>query len=69
MTGYVSWYIIRVLALTVIPQMIAKHVMNIHMNREDTQAEAVGEISIEKMKRYIAYCKAFVLQLSGLLNC
>jgi DNA replication licensing factor MCM5 len=37
---------------------IAKHVMNIHMNRPNTDAGAVGEIDIEKMKRYVAYCKA-----------
>ncbi|KIY51314.1 MCM-domain-containing protein [Fistulina hepatica ATCC 64428] len=40
---------------------IAKHVMNIHMNRPnqpiDQNGEAVGELSLEKMKRYIAYCK------------
>ncbi|GAA5881058.1 hypothetical protein JCM16303_004661 [Sporobolomyces ruberrimus] len=36
---------------------IAKHVMNIHMNRA-TENSAVGEIDIEKMKRYISYCKA-----------
>ncbi|GAA5913817.1 MCM DNA helicase complex subunit MCM5 [Sporobolomyces salmoneus] len=36
---------------------IAKHVMNIHMNRA-TESSAVGEIDIEKMKRYISYCKA-----------
>lgn len=35
---------------------IAHHVMNIHMNKAAT--EAVGEIPIEKMKRYIAYCKS-----------
>ena len=38
--------------------------MNIHMNRPnenaDENGEAVGEIDIDKMKRYIAYCKAFV---------
>ncbi|EPQ60991.1 MCM-domain-containing protein [Gloeophyllum trabeum ATCC 11539] len=43
-------------------RMIAKHVMNIHMNRPnqaaDENGEAVGEIDIDKMKRYIAYCKA-----------
>ncbi|KAH8120608.1 MCM-domain-containing protein [Phellopilus nigrolimitatus] len=41
---------------------IAKHVMNIHMNRPNEltgeNGEAVGEIDIDKMKRYIAYCKA-----------
>lgn len=31
--------------------------MNIHMNRA-TESSAVGEIDIEKMKRYISYCKA-----------
>lgn len=43
--------------------MIAKHVMNIHMNRPnqsaDDNGETVGEIDIDKMKRYIAYCKRF----------
>lgn len=38
-------------------QTIAKHVMNIHMNRQN-ENEAVGEIDIEKMKRYIAFCKS-----------
>ena len=45
-------------------QMIAKHVMNIHMNRPnqngDENGEVVGEIDIDKMKRYIAFCKAYV---------
>lgn len=45
--------------------MIAKHVMNIHMNRPnqsaDENGEAVGEIDIDKMKRYISYCKAYVI--------
>ncbi|KAJ8596508.1 MCM-domain-containing protein [Rhizopogon salebrosus TDB-379] len=43
-------------------RMIAKHVMNIHMNRPnqnaDDNGETVGEIDIDKMKRYIAYCKS-----------
>ena len=43
-------------------QMIAKHVMNIHMNRPnqsaDENGDVVGEIDIDKMKRYISYCKA-----------
>ena len=39
-------------------QAIAKHVMGIHMNRgNDNANEAVGEIDIDKMKKYIAYCK------------
>ncbi|KAI0670194.1 ATP dependent DNA helicase [Trametes maxima] len=43
-------------------RMIAKHVMNIHMNRPnqgtDENGEAVGDIDLDKMKRYIAYCKS-----------
>ena len=31
-------------------------VMNIHMNRA-TETQAIGEIDIDKMKRYITYCK------------
>lgn len=45
-------------------QTIAKHVMNIHMNRPnavaDENGEVVGEINIDKMKRYISYCKSYV---------
>ncbi|BEI81572.1 hypothetical protein CcaverHIS002_0207320 [Cutaneotrichosporon cavernicola] len=36
---------------------IAKHVMDIHMNRQ-VDTEAQGEIDIDKMKRYISYCKS-----------
>ncbi|KAJ3513554.1 hypothetical protein NLJ89_g2886 [Agrocybe chaxingu] len=43
-------------------KMIAKHVMNIHMNRQnvdgDEDGNAVGEIDLDKMKGYIAYCKS-----------
>ncbi|KAF7789205.1 hypothetical protein EIP86_000145 [Pleurotus ostreatoroseus] len=43
-------------------RMIAKHVMNIHMNRPnqnaDENGDVVGEIDIDKMKRFISYCKA-----------
>ena len=48
-----------------VSQLIAKHVMNIHMNRPtqngDENGEVVGEIDIDKMKRFIAFCKAYVL--------
>ncbi|KAG6869157.1 hypothetical protein C0993_012256 [Termitomyces sp. T159_Od127] len=38
---------------------IAQHVMNIHMNRpNDESGENVGELDLDKMKRYIAYCKS-----------
>ncbi|KXN83612.1 DNA replication licensing factor mcm5 [Leucoagaricus sp. SymC.cos] len=42
-------------------KLIAKHVMNIHMNRQNQDEEGVqaeGEIPLEKMKKYIAYCKS-----------
>jgi len=42
-------------------QTIAKHVMNIHMNRPNENGEVVGEIDIDKMKRYISYCKSYVI--------
>jgi DNA replication licensing factor MCM5 len=32
--------------------------MNIHMNRTNEVTEAVGDIPIDKMKRYISYCRA-----------
>lgn len=35
---------------------IAKHVMGIHMNRADA-TEVEGEIPIDKMRRYISYCR------------
>ena len=44
---------------------MALHVLNIHMNRPNSNAgengEAVDEIDIVKMKRYISYCKSCVL--------
>lgn len=37
---------------------IANHVMNIHTGHTDAQLEASGaELSMEKMKRYITYCR------------
>ena len=51
--------------------MIAKHVMNIHMNRQNVNTVEnggnVGEIPLEKMKRYISYCKTCVSFFA--LNC
>lgn len=44
-------------------QLIAKHVMNLHMNRPNVGGEtgdAEGEINLDRMKRYIAYCKSYV---------
>ncbi|CAK5279944.1 unnamed protein product [Mycena citricolor] len=40
-------------------KMIAKYVMNTQMGRsEDNADRAVGELSLDLMKRYIAYCKS-----------
>ncbi|KAK9450358.1 MCM2/3/5 family-domain-containing protein [Limtongia smithiae] len=40
-------------------QSVAKHVMNIHMNQSTVATEEqAGEIPIEKMRRYISYCKS-----------
>ncbi|KAK0505988.1 MCM-domain-containing protein [Armillaria luteobubalina] len=38
---------------------IAKHVLNVHMNRPNnlTDENGEGELPLDKMKRYIAYCK------------
>ena len=36
---------------------IARHVMNIHMNRATEQAGAVGDIDLDKMKRLISFVK------------
>lgn len=38
-------------------QTIARHVMNIHMDRADTSTAVNGEIDVDKMKKFIAYCK------------
>ncbi|PFH46633.1 hypothetical protein AMATHDRAFT_7565 [Amanita thiersii Skay4041] len=37
---------------------IARHVMNIHMNRPNENNDDSGEISLDKMRRYITYCKS-----------
>lgn len=55
--------ILRVIDHATNPQLIAKHVMNLHMNRPNAGGEtgdAEGEINLDKMKRYIAYCKSYV---------
>ncbi|SCZ89828.1 BZ3500_MvSof-1268-A1-R1_Chr9g10610 [Microbotryum saponariae] len=36
---------------------IARHVMNLHMNVA-TESAVVGEIDIDKMKRFVGYCKS-----------
>jgi DNA replicative helicase MCM subunit Mcm2 (Cdc46/Mcm family) len=58
--GYVIFYSLPIRSYNGY-QTIAKHVMNIHMNRPNSNAEVVGEIDIDKMKRYISYCKSCVI--------
>jgi DNA replication licensing factor MCM5 len=41
-------------------EKIAKHVMGIHMGGRGQEEQADAEISVEKMKRYISYCKSYV---------
>ncbi|KAF3307716.1 minichromosome maintenance protein 5 [Orbilia oligospora] len=36
---------------------MARHVIGIHMNRDREPRDVAGEIPIDKMKRYITYCK------------
>lgn len=38
-------------------ERIAKHVMGIHMGGAGAEDQVEAEISVEKMKRYISYCK------------
>ena len=51
-------------------ERIARHVMGIHMGngvgRGNEEREAQAEISVEKMRRYIAYCKRYVSPPFGL---
>ncbi|TQS37587.1 hypothetical protein Golomagni_01933 [Golovinomyces magnicellulatus] len=39
-------------------ERIAKHVMGIHMGNRGAEEQTEAEISVEKMKRYISYCKS-----------
>ncbi|KAL1959949.1 hypothetical protein VTO42DRAFT_617 [Malbranchea cinnamomea] len=39
-------------------QKMAKHVMGIHMGGRGVEEQVEAEIPVEKMKRYISYCKA-----------
>ncbi|KAJ1934005.1 minichromosome maintenance protein 5, partial [Linderina macrospora] len=38
-------------------QTIARHVMQVHANRKAVEVEG-GELSLDTMRRYIAYCKS-----------
>lgn len=39
-------------------ERIAKHVMNIHMGNQGIEEQPDAEFSVEKMKRYISFCKS-----------
>ncbi|POS88099.1 MCM-domain-containing protein [Erysiphe pulchra] len=39
-------------------EKMAKHVMGIHMGSHGAEDQAEAEISVDKMKRYISYCKS-----------
>jgi DNA replication licensing factor MCM5 len=41
-------------------ERIAKHVMGIHMGGRGVDEQAESEIPVDKMKRYISYCKSYV---------
>ncbi|KAI9889909.1 MAG: minichromosome maintenance protein 5 [Vezdaea aestivalis] len=38
-------------------ERIARHVMGIHMGGRGTEEQVEAELSVEKMKRYVSYCK------------
>ena len=45
-------------------ERIAKHVMGVHMGAQSSRAEQVeSEIPLDKMKRYISYCRTWVVRL------
>jgi len=47
-------------------QTLAKHVMNIHMNALQMSEEArPGELQLNTLKKYISYCRAYVLRCTG----
>jgi DNA replication licensing factor MCM5 len=45
-------------------ERIAKHVMGIHMGARAVEEQVEAEIPLEKMKRYISYCKTYVFSRS-----
>ena len=49
-------------------ERIARHVMGIQMGGRGMDEQVEAEISVEKMKRYISYCKSSVLSLHVTLS-
>ena len=51
-------------------ERIAKHVMGIHMGEGGQEEQVEAEFSVEKMRRYIAFCKAYVTSPShAMMHC
>ena len=46
-------------------QTIAKHVMGIHMGGQGVEEQVEAEIPVEKMRRYISYCKRYSIESSS----
>ena len=42
-------------------ERIAKHVMHIHMGNRGVEEQVESEIPVDKMKRYVSYCKSYVV--------
>ena len=50
-------------------ERIARHVMGIQMGGRGMEEQVDAEISVEKMKRYISYCKSYVNSFFSSCNC
>jgi len=48
-------------------ERIARHVMGIHMGGRGVEEQVEAEIPVEKMKRYISYCKSYVFKHISLI--
>ena len=48
-------------------ERIARHVMGIQMGGRGMEEQVDAEISVEKMKRYISYCKSYVSSFTSIL--
>ena len=47
-------------------QILAKHVMNVHMNALQTSADQrEGEIDLQTLKKFIGYCRRYNIRLKS----
>ena len=44
-------------------QRLAKHVMQVHLNAAQTGQAQEGELSLNFIKKYIGYCRKYVISL------